>query len=333
MRKTLFGEEFRLDRIENKDPLVRLKQLTDWSVFEKMLEDLFPQREYPAGGRPAYPKLLLFKIVFLQEYYGLSDEGVEFQINDRLSFMRFLDLTLDDRVPDRNTIWNFKESLKDNGGIDRLFEGFVSHLRSKGFIVNKGSIIDASIVSAPIQRNSRDENDQINKGVQPDWDEKKASHKDIDARWTSKNGKNYFGYKNHVKVDAGSKLITRNYITEASTHDSKVLALLVDEHDSGHRLFADSAYHSADIRVLLKALNIHGRIQSKGHRSRKLTGKEMKRNSRLAKTRCRVEHVFGTMTKLFRRVQIRCIGIARAARDIIMKNLVYNIQRSTYLMG
>ncbi len=204
MKKTLFADHYRLEELSKKDPLVRIKSLTDWKLFGRELEKMFPAVEYPKGGRPSFSRLLLFKIVLLQEYYGLSDQGIEYQINDRLSFMRFLDLTFDDKVPDQNTIWNFKESLKVDNRSEKLFDIFLKHLRKNDLILNKGCIIDASIVKAPVQRNSKEENDSIKHGETPLWDEKKKAHKDVDARWTSKHGKNYYGYKNHIKIDQSS---------------------------------------------------------------------------------------------------------------------------------
>ena len=122
MSRTLFGEERRLDRLNNlSDPLVSIKNRVEWKIFEKELKRIFPEKDNQLGGRPAYSKLLLFKILILQEYFGLSDKSAEYQITDRLSFMRFLDLSIEDQVPDSNTIWNFREALKIDRKVDRLF--------------------------------------------------------------------------------------------------------------------------------------------------------------------------------------------------------------------
>jgi len=333
MSRTLFAEEFRLAKISEKDPLVRIKAITNWSIFEKELDKIFPARTYEKGGRPSYSKLLLFKIVFLQEYYGLSDEGIEYQINDRLSFMRFLDLTMDHHVPDRNTIWNFKEALKQTGAAQRLFDVFVKELSKKGLLVKKGSMIDASIVNAPVQRNTRDENEQIKNGETPDWDEKKAAHKDTDARWTEKHGKQYFGYKNHIKADSKSKLITACQVTPANIHDCEALLHLLSTEDMGKPLYADSAYKSEATETVLAALQIKSKIQHKAYRNKPLKKWQQTFNKKVSKVRCRIEHIFGHMHQRTGQVRIRCIGIARASRNILLKNIAYNIQRSAYLIG
>ena len=137
------------------------------------------------GGRPPYDYVLMFKIVILQRYYNLSDEQVEYQINDRMSFMRFLDLTIADDVPDSRTVWNFREQLTDLEIIEPLFDLFLKELDTLGLVVNEGKIIDASFVEVPRQRNSRDDNKKIkNNEIPEDWKDKprKLSQKDTEAR-------------------------------------------------------------------------------------------------------------------------------------------------------
>lgn len=117
---------------------------------------------------------MMFRILILQEYFGLSDEQMEFQITDRFSFMRFLGLRSCDKVPDSNTIWHFRERLNEGDVIKELFDRFTKELTKQGLIVNKGKIIDATIVKVPVQRNNKEENEQIKQGDVPvDWDEKR----------------------------------------------------------------------------------------------------------------------------------------------------------------
>ena len=148
-----------------------------------------------ALGRPPIDKLMLFKICLLQNWYGLSDEQAEYQINDRLSFQRFLGIDLNVRVPDRNTIWTFKEQLSNSGAEYDIFASFVEELEEIGIVTREGSIVDATFVEVPRQRNNRDENKKIKSGETPEsWNEKKLLHKDTDARWTKKNNETYYGY-------------------------------------------------------------------------------------------------------------------------------------------
>ena len=181
------------------------------------------ERKSNAGRKP-YDTVLKFKIVVLQSLYNLSDEQTEFLIRDRLSFMRFLDLGLEDAVPDATTIWLFREALVEAGLIDKLFDRFSQYLRTKGYIARGGQIVDATIVSAPKQRNSKDENEAIKAGETPKELEKRPAknrQKDKDARWTKKHGKSFYGYKNHIGVDKSHKMIRKWAATDASPHDSQ----------------------------------------------------------------------------------------------------------------
>ena len=199
----------------------------------------------------------MFKITVLQRYYNLSDEQAEFQIKDRFSFLDFLGLSLTDKVPDEKTIWAFKEHISKDGLSQKLFELFTNTLSSNGIIAKEGSIVDASFVDVPRQRNTREENDAIKQGNTPESFEEnpaKLSQKDTDARWTTKNNERHFGYKNHVNADAATKLITKFTTSSASLHDSQALEEIVDQHDK--RLFADSANTGKTIQGYLNFKNI-----------------------------------------------------------------------------
>jgi IS5 family transposase len=165
-------------------------------------------------------------------------------------------------------------------GLDRmLFDQFSAKLEAEGIYAKSGSIIDATIVEVPKQRNSREENAQIKSGKVPvDWDEDKSCHKDTDARWLKKNGVSFFGYKDHIKTDAGTSLITDYRVTPASTHDSVVLKELVSEADGGKPLHADSAYTGEEIEKILKDLKIENKTCEKGRRGAPLTEPKFRKN-------------------------------------------------------
>jgi len=218
---------------EGGDPLPKLKKLVDWERFRPDLEAVRDKERKSNAGRKPFDVILMFKVLVLQSLYNLSDERIEFQIRDRLSFMRFLGLSLGDAVPDEKTIWLFREQLTEAGVIKRLFKEFDEFLEEKGFSARRGQIIDASIVEAPRQRNSLEENRQIKAGQIPeDWSDQKKHQKDTDARWTRKNGQNYYGYKNHIDIDVEHKLIRDYEVTSASVHDSQVFETLLDEDNS-----------------------------------------------------------------------------------------------------
>lgn len=327
----LFDEEYRLEKLtKKKDPLLRLKEEINWKIFHPILDKALSKGPKGKGGRPPFDYLLMFKILILQRCYNISDEQMEYQINDRLSFMRFLDLGLADIVPDQNTIWLFKENLIKANVIETLFKKFETQMEKEGIIVKEGSIVDATIVEVPRQRNSKDENQQIKENTIPEeWEKKPAKlrQKDIDARWMKKNGENHYGYKNHVKVCRNSKMITKYEVTDASLHDSQIIDQLLDKSDSHHELYADSAYSGEPIKKVLNKKKIRNRIHEKGYRDQPLTERQKNMNRKKSKIRARVEHVFGFMTNSMKGIFIRTIGKVRARATIGMMNLMYNMSR------
>ena len=276
----------------------------------------------------------MFKILILQRYYNLSDDNTEYAILDRLSFMRFLGLTISDTVPDAKTIWNFKNELAKSKLVDKMFSLLDKALAKRGVILNKGKMVDASIVEVPIQRNSRDENQDLNEGNIPeDWKENpdKLRQKDVDAKWVTHNGKSYFGYKDHIKADEHTKLITDYKVTSANIHDSEMISDLVNKKDGGQKLYADSAYRSEEIEKELKRKKVTSMVHEKGYRNKPLTAAQRKRNRKKSKVRARVEHIFGFMTNSMNRMFIRCRNFIRASSTIGLMNITYNLFRLTQL--
>jgi len=316
------------------DPLPKLKNLVDWERFRPELEAVRDRERKSNAGRKPFDVILMFKVLVLQSLYNLSDEKIEFQIRDRLSFMRFLGLSLGDAVPDEKTIWLFREQLTEARVIKRLFKEFDDFLEDKGFCARRGQIIDASIVEAPRQRNSRQENQQIKAGQRPeDWSEQKKRQKDTDARWTKKNGHNYYGYKNHINVDVKHKLIRDYEVTSASVHDSQVFEELLDEDNSSRDVWADSAYRSEEKLRELKRRKFREHLQRKGCKYRKLTDREARGNRTRSRIRSRVEHVFGVQAMRAGALILRTIGLIRAKAKIGLRNLAYNLDRFCVLQG
>ena len=305
-----------------------MNEVVEWESFRGSLETVRGKdRKSNAGARP-YDVVLMFKILIIQSLYNLSDEGVEYHILDRLSFMRFLGLRLGSRVPDAKTIWLFREQLSEAGMAEKLFRRFERVLEESGFAAKKGQIIDASIVQAPTQRNSREENARIKEGEIPhEWQEAKKRQKDSDAQWTKRNGEKYYGYKNHINVDVKHKFIRSYAVTDASVHDSQVFDELLQESNTSTGVYADSAYRSKESIALLTERGFRERMQRKGCRHRKLTEREQQGNKTRAKIRCRIEHVFGVMAMMAKNLVVRTIGIIRARTKIGLRNLAYNINR------
>jgi IS5 family transposase len=330
----LFDEDFRLEKLSKLgDPLVRLAKGVDFELFRPFLIEKLHVEPKDDGGRKPYDYVLMFKILILQRYYNLGDDQTEYQICDRLSFMRFLKLTIADDVPDSKTIWNFRERLVDLDIVDKLFDLFKTKLEALGLIIHEGKIVDASFVEVPKQRNSREENKQIKEGEVPkEWKENKLEQKDTDARWTKKNGVSYYGYKNHVKCDEKSKLITSYTVTDASVHDSQPTKGLLNKEDEGQPFYADSAYTGEDFQnELVAEKKITLQIIEKGYRNKPLTNEQKAANKEKSKVRVRVEHIFGFVENSMNGSFIKTIGIKRAKAVIGLMNLTYNMFRTTQM--
>jgi IS5 family transposase len=214
--------------------------------------------------------------------------------------------------------------------IDKLFDRFGRHLQAKGYIARGGQIVDATIVSAPRQRNTKEENETIKNGETPkEWEKEpaKLAQKDVDARWTKKNDESFYGYKNHIGVDKAHKLIRKWDATDAAVHDSQKLDDILDLSNTAKDVWADSAYRSAAIEQRLKEKDLMSRIHRRAVRSHPLSEKQKAANTTRSKVRARVEHVFGHQENSMGRKIVRTIGIARARFKIGMMNLGYNIRR------
>jgi len=331
-----FDQDIRLSKLSDLgDPLERLNKGVDFEIFRDILEHHLIKQAKGKGGRRAYDYVLMFKILILQRYYNLSDGQVEYQINDRMSFMRFLNLTISDDVPDSKTVWNFREQLIELEIVALLFDRFIKELEKLNLIINAGKIVDASFVEVPIQRNTREENEQIKNNEAPASFEKnphKKAQKDIDARWTKKNNVVHFGYKNHVKIDAGSKLITGYLVTNASMHDSQALGDLLDiNKDKGEDLYADSAYGGEKQLEIIKGRKMNNKVGVQGYKNKPLTDQQKEDNKEKSKTRARVEHVFGFMEMSMNGMYLQVIGIKRVNALIGLMNLSWNMFRKLQL--
>jgi IS5 family transposase len=172
------------------DPLERLALVVDFELFRPQLEGALARSDRARGGRPPYDAVMMFKVLVLQTLYTLSDDQTEYQLKDRLSFMRFVGLALADRVPDAKTIWLFREQLTKAGAIERLFARFDAVLRDAGYLAMSGQIVDASVVPARRPRLTRGEKDTVRGGGVPaGWAPAKRAQMDTDGRWTLKRGR------------------------------------------------------------------------------------------------------------------------------------------------
>jgi len=345
-----FDVDERLKRLSGLgDHLEAFAAAVDFEMFRGDLVSALGYADGAQGGRPPFDPVMMFKILVIQAMDNLSDERAEFLINDRMSFMRFLGLTLADRVPDARTIWLFREKLTKAGAIEGLFARFDAALRSSGYIAMSGQIVDATLVAAPKQRNSEEEKKAIKEGRIPDgWAEHPAKlrQKDSDARWTVKFSKAKerpdgtkppvdiaiptFGYQNHIAIDKGFGFIRKWTATDAAAYEgARLREGLLDKTNTAASVWADTAYRSAANEAFMAKNGFVSRIHRKKPKGRPMSDAVRRANALKSIVRSRVEHVFAEQKDrmgLF----IRTIGIARAKVKIGMANLVYNFRRLVF---
>lgn len=330
IHKSLFESEDTQSALSDLgNPLSALDRLIDFELFRPLLEEsLLKKDRKNNAGRKAIDPVLMFKVLFLQRYYGLGDHQIQYQIVDRTSFRGFLGIESVEEVPDEKTVWKYREALTAGGVYDKLFGMFRAYMEERGLVFNGGKIVDASFVIAPRQRNTRDENSTIKEGRGDElWNDNphKKCHKDIDARWTKKRGESYYGYKNHSKVCAKTKVVLAYETTSASVHDSKEVSALLTEEDKGEPLYLDAGYAGKEDEI--REYGMTPVICEKGYRNHPLTEVQKTDNREKSKVRSRVEHVFGFMEQSMNGLFVRTVGIIRAKANIALTSLVYNICR------
>lgn len=323
---------------QKQTTLDKLNEFIDWEMFRSSIEQKFAKPSKGPGGRPAFDRLLMFKILALQSIYDLSDAETEFQINDRSSFRRFLGLTVSNRIPDEKTIWLFREQLGPEI-IQCLMKQFMDFLRNRGVELSSGRIIDATFCESRIQRNTKPENEAIKKGELPDsWKDSSQSRlrqKDTEARWGCRRGKFIFGYKHHITVDQKTKLITGSLASTASMHDSKAFDPLFEPNITD--FWADKGYDKGPIRSSLEKHGIRAYIsqQRKGNQSKQgedISEEIIRDEYKWGKVRKRVEHVFGSVKKSLKGYFFRGIGLRRADMYITQKGFAYNLLQGCRLL-
>jgi transposase, IS5 family len=333
------------------DRLERLAKVVDFEVFRDDLEAALSRSDRSKGGRPPYDPVLMFKVLVLQTLYTLSDDQTEYQLKDRLSFMRFVGLALHDPVPDAKTIWLYREQLARAGATERLFARFDALLQAKGWLAMGGQIVDATVIEARRPRLTQVEKGTIKGGGVPaEWKPARRAQIDRDGRWTIKRGRKrataagdvhkrqpeiavpVFGYKNHIGIDREHGLLRRYVVTHAARYDGSQLGAVLDRDNTASEVWADTAYRSAANLALLDRRGLKPQFQRKKPRGRKMPAHIARGNATRARVRSRVEHVFAAQ-KCRLGLIVRTVGMVRARAKIGMANLVYNFTRLAWLQG
>jgi IS5 family transposase len=305
-----FGDLEATARVPEGHFLKKIDSQIDWRAFQKILESLY----HPTQGRPSHPPVMMFKALLLQQWYGLSDPGLEEAICDRLSFQRFLGLSLTDQVPDETRICRFRNRLAQAGLGESLFALLEEQLQAKGLIVRRGSLIDATLVKA-----------------QPHPPRRGEPSPDPDADWTRRGKDGHFGYKVHLTVDQGSGLIRHLALTAASVSESHRFDEMVRGDEAA--VFADGAYAKDARKKALRSRGIFCGIINRPWRYRPITENQKRRNKFYSRVRRAVERVFGTLKRHYGMDRCRYVGGVRNRCHFWLKGICFNLKKMLVLQG
>ena len=299
------------DRGRRNERLEGLSSAIDWSALDGLLAPIHAS----STGAPGYGPLMMLKVLLLQQWYGLSDPEMEAALADRLSFLRFVGLSLDEATPDHSTISRFRSALTTHGLGEALFAEVQRQLDRRGMIVRRGTLVDATLISGA--------------AAKPSIAEGNLSPVDPDARWGKKGRQAYHGYKLHVAVDQGSHLIRGVHLTPANRNDCELGPDLVQGDEA--IVYGDMGYDNAAIRTKLAALGIANGIMKRPHKTAPLTPEQSARNAALRPLRAPIERIFGTLKRTYRLTRMRYIGLKRNLLHMIIIAIAMNLRRSIAL--
>jgi len=301
--------------------LEKINRLINWENILKIVQ-VVDRTDKFQGGAPHKDLLVKVKMLFLQYLYNLSDPELEDQVNDRLSFQKFVGIGFTTTIPDYTTIWRFRERLIEEKLNDKLFNTILNYIDSHNLLIKKGTIIDATIIESsnrPLSKNKREE-----------LKEKPSSQIDTDAESTKKGGKFYFGYKGHIGVDVGSKIIRKRDFSSAKPHDSQFKETLLSGDEKA--IFADSAYSNKTDKRKYRKEQIYCGVLDKATRSKGLSKTQKKNNKNKSRIRSAVEHPFSYMKEKLNYKKTVAKTEKRNQFRFDMNCILYNIFRANYLL-
>jgi IS5 family transposase len=300
--------------------LDRISALVDWSEVAGVLSGM----RSGSMGAPGYPALMLFKALLLQQWHGLSDPELEIALKDRLSFRRFLGVSLSERLPDHCSLWRFRQQLAESGLAERAFTIITAQIERAGFVLKRGTLIDATLIRSAVNPPPPPA------ALAPDADGRPASKlvrhpDDPEAAWTRKQGRHFFGYKAHLAMDLGSRIIRRVTLTPANINDSVPADRLICGDEA--TVWADKAYDSKARRALLKRMGIRDAIARRSNRWHEPSRWFVRRNAVISHYRAPIEPMFSLLKNVYGFARARYRGVLRNATALLLAATAINLKR------
>ncbi len=337
-KKGGFADMAAVRRKRNKTTPEKIDELVDWRPIEMLLKKKL-RRKPDAVGNPSYPALSMFKALLLQSWYGLSDRELSENLEDRISFSHFCGFSLDNEVPDNSTICRFRNQLHEKDLAKPLLDMINNQIAAGGLEIKAGIIVDASIVESarrPRKKQEvipvdRQEDDEPESGG---YEVKTSYSGDVDAAWTRKGNRAWYGYKVHMAVDGEHGFIMAGHATPANRADCKEMMAVVNqcELERGSPVAADKGYSSAANRSALKDAGLFDLIMYKAVKSRPLTKAERMVNRAISGCRGSVERAFGTLKKDYRLARARYLGAAKLGLQLLIDAMAYNLKKAARMM-
>jgi transposase, IS5 family len=283
--------------------LNEMNQVVPWTSLCQLIEPHYPKA---GNGRPPIGLERMLRIYFLQQWFNLSDPGVEEALYESISMREFVGIDLGlESAPDETTVCKFRHLLEKHELGRRVFEEVGRHLQGKGMQVSGGTIVDATIIAAPSSTKNA------------------SGERDPEMRQTKKGNQWHFGMKGHIGVDSKTKLIHSAVVTSANVHDSQPLPNLL--HGAETRVWGDSAYIGQKQAIKKVAPNARDFTNRRGARNHALTDEEQMTNKRKSSVRAKVEHAFLVIKRLFGFTKVRYRGLAKNANRFFVTCALANL--------
>jgi IS5 family transposase len=319
----------------------KINAIINWPRIESLL-----LKHYTVGksaeGADAYPPLLLLKCFLIQQWFHIdSDPELETQINDRISFKKFLGLSFDQLSPDHSTFSRFRNRLSTKA-MSEINHEVLMQFTSKGLTINEGIAIDARLVQSASHPLSNEKLQEAK--VKSETPEGKVDingnalkfSRDLESDWTVKNDVAHFGLKEHASVDIKQGLVLATEITSASHHDSPYLPLCVagscHTKEPIKKVFADKGYFGKPNREFLSMNNIEDGIMRKATTGTELTEYETERNKAISKVRYIVEQYFGLSHLYNKAYRARFPKLIKNALDALFRQMAFNLFRASRIL-
>jgi IS5 family transposase len=285
------------------DRLGEISDLIDWDAFRPLLADLYTNAE-GRGGRPNCDVVLMIKLLVLQQWYGLSDPELERQAIDRISFRHFLGYPAS--IPDRSTVWLFRERLATTGKETAIWDEFQRQLNEQGLTIKRGVMQDASFITA----------DPGHAPADTPRGEQARTRRSRDGTWAKKGSKSYFGYKLHILMDKDHQIIRRIETTTASLHDSRI-----DLSRKGETVYRDKGYFGVKPQASMD------KTMHRATRGHPLSIKENRRNKAISRTRALVERPFAMIKRVFKAGHLMVTTVARVKVKNTFSCIDFNLRQ------